>query len=128
MKRQIRRGVFESNSSSTHSLTMMMKDDYDKWKDSGKYKFTDQYSSYGEKGELILNQLYSKDEVIEFIKSHGYENTDLYWDEDIFDEYRKEYGFELPDDENEYLESYYKEFTTPSGEVVVAFGQYGNNY
>ena len=28
----IRRGVFETNSSSTHSITMCSKEDYDKWK------------------------------------------------------------------------------------------------
>ena len=30
--------------------------------------------------------------------------------------------------ENEYLEGYYAEFTTPSGETIVAFGEYGNDY
>ena len=29
--KQIRRNVFETNSSSTHSITMCMKSDYDKW-------------------------------------------------------------------------------------------------
>ena len=29
--KQIRHGVFETNSSSTHSITMCMKSDYDKW-------------------------------------------------------------------------------------------------
>lgn len=32
MKKQIRRGVFETNSSSVHSLTMCTSSDYDKWK------------------------------------------------------------------------------------------------
>lgn len=33
MKRQVRNGVFETNSSSTHSITMMMMmKDYDRWK------------------------------------------------------------------------------------------------
>ena len=31
MKRQIRRGVFETNSSSVHSITMCSSDEYDKW-------------------------------------------------------------------------------------------------
>ena len=31
MKRQIRRGVFETNSSSVHSLTMCMESDFNKW-------------------------------------------------------------------------------------------------
>ena len=29
--RQIRRNVFETNSSSTHSITMCMKSEFDKW-------------------------------------------------------------------------------------------------
>ena len=31
MKRQIRRGVFETNSSSVHSLTMCSGEEYKKW-------------------------------------------------------------------------------------------------
>ena len=40
MKRQIRRGVFESNSSSVHSLTMCMESDYDRWEKDNLYLFT----------------------------------------------------------------------------------------
>ena len=32
MKRQVRQGVFETNSSSTHSLTICTENEYDKWK------------------------------------------------------------------------------------------------
>ena len=32
MKRQIRRGVFETNSSSTHSLTMCSEEEFEAWK------------------------------------------------------------------------------------------------
>ena len=32
MKRQIRRGVYETNSSSTHSLTMCSKEEFEQWK------------------------------------------------------------------------------------------------
>lgn len=32
MNRQVRRGVFETNSSSVHSITMCMKSEFDKWK------------------------------------------------------------------------------------------------
>ena len=31
MKRQMRRGVFETNSSSVHSLTMCLQSEFDKW-------------------------------------------------------------------------------------------------
>jgi hypothetical protein len=38
----------------------------------------------------------------------------------------READFILADDEGSYyLESYYEEFTTPSGETIVAFGEYG---
>lgn len=32
MKRQIRKNVFETNSSSTHSITMCLKSEFEKWK------------------------------------------------------------------------------------------------
>lgn len=32
MKRQVRRGVFETNSSSTHSLTMCSEEEFEAWK------------------------------------------------------------------------------------------------
>ena len=32
MKKQIRRGVFETNSSSTHSLTMCSEEEFEQWK------------------------------------------------------------------------------------------------
>lgn len=31
MKRQIRSGVFETNSSAVHAITMCMKNEYNKW-------------------------------------------------------------------------------------------------
>ena len=31
MKRQIRRGVYETNSSSTHSLTMCSEEEFEQW-------------------------------------------------------------------------------------------------
>lgn len=40
MKKQIRRGVFETNSSSVHSLTLCMESDYDRWDKDGLFLFT----------------------------------------------------------------------------------------
>jgi len=42
----------------------------------------------------------------------------------LFEEYRKNEGFVLPDDDSD-LEFYEETYTTPSGETVVAFGEYG---
>lgn len=117
MKRQIRFGVFETNSSSVHTLTMMMKNDYDKWTAEDLY--------------LKDGRLYTKEEVVhalqEYDRKYEYEPSD-YSDEEEFDDARKDFEYELYADENEDLEEYYEEFTTPNGEIVVAFGRYGNEY
>lgn len=121
MKRQIRRGVFETNSSSTHSLTMMMKSDYKRWQTEELYLYDG--SGWGwEFSKPVENHLYTRDEAIEFVKKNKY-----YKDVDeIDDEALRDCCFISWDDEgNEYLESFYKEFTTPSGETIVAFGEYG---
>lgn len=122
MKRQVRRGVFETNSSSTHSLTMMMKSEYDRWHTEQLYLYEGGYGWDFDKPDK--NQLYTKDEAVNFTKMNKY-----YKDEDeIDDEILKDAGFISSDDEgNEYLEGFYQEFTTPSGETIVAFGEYGYN-
>ncbi len=120
MKRQIRRGVFETNSSSTHSLTMMMKSDYDRWQTEQLYLYE---GGYGwEFDKPVKNQLYTRDEAVEFVKKNEYYKDE----EDIDDGILKDAGFISWEDEgSEYLEGFYQEFTTPSGETIVAFGEYG---
>ena len=118
---QVRNGVFETNSSSTHSLTMMMKSDYERWGKEELYLF-DGYTYGWDFAAPVKGVLYTKDEMIEFIKNNKYykDVTDIDW------EIRRDVGFVSFDDEgSEYLESFYKEFTTPSGETIVAFGEYG---
>lgn len=126
MKKQIRRGVFETNSSSTHSITMMMKTDYDRWEKEKLYLYDDDYCFGYEFNKPEKGNLYTKEEVEAFIKSNKY-----YDGEEIdFEDYsllKGEYGFVHPDYEDDYLESYYNEFTTKSGETVVAFGYYGHD-
>ena len=120
MKRQIRQGVFETNSSSTHSLTMMMKSDYTRWEEENLYLFNG-YEFYWDFNKPVKNALYTRDEAVAFIK-----NSKYYHGAEIDDEYLSEMDFISFDDEgNEYLESFYKEFTTPSGETIVALGEYG---
>lgn len=120
MKKQIRRGVFETNSSSTHSLTMMMKNDYERWHNEKLYLYEGGYG-WG-LNQPVQNSLYTRDEVIEFAKSNRYYKDEEEYDDSIL----KDIGFISWDDEgNEYLEGFYKEFTTPSGETIVAFGEYG---
>ena len=122
---QVRNGVFETNSSSTHSLTMMMKSDYEKWQNDELYLYNG--SGFGWYfGEPEKNGLYTRDEVAKFIKNNRYyKNIE---DDEIDYEVIRDCDFISWDDEgNEYLESFYEEFVTPSGETIVAFGEYGYN-
>lgn len=121
MKKQIRRGVFETNSSSTHSLTMMMKSDYERWEKEGLYLFDGSGWSW-DFNKPVTNALYTREEAVEFVKNNRYYDSSYEVDE----EYLREMDFISFDDEgSEYLEGFYSEFTTPSGETIVAFGEYG---
>ena len=95
--KQVRRSVFETNSSSVHSITMCMKSDYDKWVDGELY-----WDRWGKK-------LVSKETV------------------DKSDYKGQYYSYEKYCDEIEY-EEFLDEFVTTSGDTVVSFGYYGNNY
>lgn len=119
----IRQGCFETNSSSTHSLTMCMESDYKKWKN----------------GEMYWNrwndELVSKETVEEeFLK----ENTGVSKEDTDFKDKLEEY---LNDDDKTYYtyeefndydyieyETFEDTFETPQGEKVVSFGYYGGNY
>lgn len=123
MKTQIRRGVFETNSSSTHSLTMMMKDDYKRWKDENLYMYQGCGSLWGD-NKPVSRAFYTKDEAIELIKNSEYYDTGV----EIDDMCLKDWDFISFDNRTgEYLDDFYEEFTTPSGETIVAFGEYGYN-
>ena len=123
---QIRNGVFETNSSSTHSLVMCMKNDYDKWVNREVYLNNEAgWSSYS---EYKNKQFVTKEEAINNITNNKYPpDINLFtMNNDELEEYFKDneiYTFDNYD--NDYLESFTEEFTTPNGDTVVSFGQYG---
>ena len=55
----IRRGTFETNSSSTHSITMCKESDFDKWKNGEMYFCQDNGEFYDEGGrtKIIIEQI-----------------------------------------------------------------------
>lgn len=113
MKIQIRSSVFETNSSSTHSISIVPKDQYEKFKN----------------GELYWGdcELLTYDEVIEQIKKYD-PDFDI-TDSDAIDEYMRDNSI-LSFDEFEnncYLETFTTNYTTKSGDEIVAFGWYGND-
>ena len=98
--KQIRVGVFETNSSSTHSLTIVSEEDYNKWVS----------------GELLLDTY--KDVIVPFPKGYVKVGDEEFEDEDgdlkTYDQWC--------DSEKE---DFTQHFTTKSGDKIVAFGQFG---
>lgn len=124
--KQIRRGVFETNSSSTHSITMCLKSDYDKWCNGEKFLFKGSGWSFPDEHKPKKNNFYTREEVIEFMKFDKYCPTDMDWeDDDAVDELLRDNEFFDSEYENDELEFYEETYVTPSGEQVVAFGEYG---
>lgn len=125
--RQIRRGVFETNSSSVHSITMCMKEDYDKWKNGEVYLnefYWDSESIYSKK------QFVTKEEAIDiFMKSKlNLEENLLELDaEELEKIFRLEEIYSYDNYDTECFENFYDTFTTPNGDTVVSFGYYGED-
>lgn len=101
MKRLIRRGVFETNSSSVHSLTMCMKSDFEKW----------------EAGELVWNKW--NNELVPITDEIRNEVGDIYSSYLTYDQF---YDWNYME-----YETFKNTFTTPNGEQVVGFGYYGED-
>lgn len=126
---QIRQGVFETNSSSTHSITIAPESDFNKWKNGDVYLNDGWWSSSNDpnKDKTFL----TKDEAINLLGSYEYykRNEDL---NDMNDEELNEvfgdwdiYTFENYWDD--YLEDYETHYTTEHGDDIIVFGQYGYN-
>lgn len=120
--RQIRRNVFETNSSSTHSICIVTKDEFD-W-------FTD--------GNLVYDRY--NEELIPYenaFKSENKENTefDYFCKENELERNEESFRDYINYEYSEYLsyegltnmdyEYYSQSYTTPKGESIVAFGYYG---
>lgn len=118
--KQMRRNVFETNSSSTHSIAFATKSEFEKWSD-GELFYNDGWSN--------KSQFMTEDEAITHIKSSKYyrgelddiltmSKEELY---DIFREYciydYENWGYDFETDVSHY--------TTPGGEEIVAVCYYG---
>jgi hypothetical protein len=100
---------------------MMMKSDYERWEKENLYMFNGSGWSW-DFNKPVANNLYTRDEAVAFVKNNRYYDSSY----EIDEQYLREMDFISFDDEgSEYLEGFYEEFTTPSGETIVAFGEYG---
>lgn len=121
--KQIRRGVFETNSSSVHSITMCTKSEFDAWKNGELYRndgwWSRSFSSLKDKAFL------TKDEALELIKSDK-SSVSMSEFEDI-DEYLRENEIYSYEDWGDYYETDVNYYTTPGGEEIVAVCYYGHD-
>lgn len=117
--KQIRKGVFETNSSSVHTITICTEDEYQRYLDGEllvvRYKYMLDGTAY--KGRRMVTR-----EEAEEIENKMYGSLTL---EQLEDNIRDD--FESYDVEDDYYcyEQYAEHFTTPSGDKMVAFGEYG---
>lgn len=103
MKEVIRRGMFETNSSSVHSITMCSDDEYSKWKNGEAY--FDRYAhKFVDKSEEIEKEREEEGTYTQYLTYDEFDDWD-YIEFETFDE----------------------EYTTSSGETVHAFGYYGHD-
>ena len=117
MKKQIRRGVFETNSSSVHSLTMCTAEEYKKWED-GEVLFCKYEDMFG-----------TKEEIIEELKKKPWLRNVDWNDEDYVSDIFSDEGVKTYEEffEDDWFETYRQRYTTPSGDEIVAFGYYGHD-
>lgn len=127
--RTVRRGTFETNSSSTHSITMCMESDYEKWKNGEMYwhRWNDELVSK-EEAEKEMAKLRE-----EFIADNpDFDENNEEWKEELeqyINEDKMYYTYEeFKDYDYIEYETFVDTFETPQGEKVVSFGYYGSEY
>ena len=134
MKRQIRRGVYETNSSSTHSLTMCSEEEFEQWK-NGELLFDE----WGSESFVKANSLSNDDKkyAAQDYENHKDELSKNWSDlsesakEKYYTKYAKENNI-VDEDAKTYeewqygnLETFVDRYTSKSGDKIVAFGKYG---
>lgn len=142
MKTVIRRCIFESNSSTSHTVVIMTEEQNEKWKEEDLYYYPyhdwyDPFKKLPENQKPKSGCLYTQDEVLKFHKLQGYEPNPEEYDEDEFeseedmkDIFIKEMGDFIKYTqwfEDEYLETDENHFTTPGGEKIVVCCKYGRD-
>ena len=125
-------GIFETNSSSTHSLFFATDKEYKDFT-SGKTVLDRDNDTFVPWNEAI-------ETIIDLTKKNGYEN--LINDDGApvtFEEFRaldkeeqsywmRDWDYIAYNDMGKYLEYYDASYTTEHGDTVYVFGEYGNDY
>ena len=134
MKTQIRYKTFETNSSSQHTLTLMLKEDYLKQeREADKKRYNPDWF-----WDTWCNEWISKNDIIQQGRENSWFKKDYEsgrWektkdfaeltDNEIFDFYANRFQYaRFVHSDDDVGESIVKELETPNGDVVVAVSQY----
>lgn len=136
---QARKNVFETNSSSTHSITLCSQDEYDDWC-NGKLLLNEGWWSNDNASEFKNKKFVTREQAEDIIRNDAdYNGEDLskLTDEQLGNWYDDDgyihegygiytcYGYVLA---NATLEFFKEKYITQSGDGIVAFGYYGYDY
>lgn len=125
----VRLGTFETNSSSTHSITMCMESDYEKWKNGEMYwhRWNDELVS---KEEVEKEMAKLREEFI--ADNPDFDENNEEWKEELEQYINEDKMYYTYEEFNDYdyieYETFVDIFETPQGEKVVSFGYYGSDY
>ena len=137
MKRQIRFGVFETNSSSTHSLQICTKDEFNRWVDGELLldSYNDNFVTADSIKTLTEDEKKNVKEWYDKRRQKYWKSWDELTEEEHEELYQEELDSKLSDSyryktHNDYmyygdLETFTQSYTSPSGDELVAFGYYG---
>lgn len=124
--RNIRRGVFETNSSSVHSITMCSKEEFEKFRSGEVLHICDHWNL---PNKFCGKEWITPQEAREALLADEYYDGDdpsTLDDDEVCD--ALEGAVETYNNiGGDWYESYVDEYTTPGGETVVAFGYYGHD-
>lgn len=119
---QVRKNVFETNSSSTHTMVMCIDSDYDKWV-KGKVYYCSWFPYKADKSLEKESNFYTEEEARAVCESAG-----IPFDPIEEDDYNERTDHFMTYDEfcdTEYLEVDESKYVTPAGETIHAVCKFG---
>ena len=116
---KIRKGVFETNSSSTHSMIICSKEDYEAL-EAGKLfikLWSERLITYEDAIKELREYVDDDCKIDELAED---KIAELLYEHDIAESLDRFY-------DDEYLESFSEDYETPHGDKIVVFGKYGRD-
>lgn len=120
---QIRNNIFETNSSSVHSITLCSEDEFQKWKNGEIFfdRCEEKFLTPKEAEEVKKEQERERERLIE-----QYGNDDDFYDECRTLTYSQFFDWQGDDNYLDYMEKY-QSHQNINGVDVVAFGYFGHD-